>query len=80
MNQKAKAENIFAQLSKEFIFSRGVGAWTTYLKINPDGIFSDAFHDTNAGTTGLGFPNGTRYISEFTGRFTNLKKISDVEY
>lgn len=78
--EEAQEENIFAQLNKEFIFSSGVGAWGTSLKINSDGTFSGAYHDTDAGTKGLGFPNGTRYISEFTGRFANLEKISDVEY
>ena len=32
------------------------------------------------GDIGDGYPNGTVYVSNFTGKFTNIKKIDDYTY
>lgn len=64
----------------EFYFSSGAGAWGTELHISPDGSFSGNHHDSNMGETGEGYPNGSEYCCDFTGRFSPLKKINAHTY
>ena len=64
----------------EFYFSSGAGAWGTELHISPDGSFSGNYHDSNMGETGEGYPNGSVYYCDFTGRFSQLKKIDRYTY
>jgi hypothetical protein len=72
--------DIFSKLPKGgFLFCSGVGAWNTSVVINADGTFSGDFHDTDS-DTGVVFPNGTREECFFSGKFTNVQKISDLEY
>lgn len=52
----------------------------TEMTINADGSFSGLFHDSNMGDTGEGYPNGSRYLSDFTGQFTQPEKINDYTY
>lgn len=66
--------------NKEFYFSSGVGAWGTVLSVNENGSFTGNFHDRNGGEIGSGYPNGTCYVCEFSGRFGNIKKINDYTY
>ena len=55
---------------QEWVFSSGVGAWSTELRIRPDGTFSGEYHDSEMGETGEGFPEGTIYGCTFTGRLS----------
>lgn len=64
----------------EFIFSSGAGAWATVLKLNNDGTFTGDYHDSEMGTTADEYPNGSVYISVFSGKFTNFEKINDYSY
>jgi hypothetical protein len=64
----------------EFWFGSGVGAWSTIVKILPDGAFSGYFHDLDMGDIGEGHPGGTRYECHFTGKFSSLVKTGDYEY
>ena len=73
-------ESIFALIPGDFIYASGVGAWATELTIAADGTFTGNYHDSNMGDTGPDYPNGTRYVSVFSGRFTLVQKVSDVEY
>jgi hypothetical protein len=61
-------------------FASGAGGWATGVDINPDGSFTGTFHDTNMGETGEGHPNGTIYICEFSGSFTNVQRVDVFEY
>lgn len=71
----------FADLSKySFNFSSGAGAWGTGLEINADGSFVGGYHDSDMGSTGPGYPNGTVYICNFNGQFTQLKKVNEYTY
>ncbi len=71
----------FAELSKvEFNFSSGAGGWRTYLKIEPDGSFRGQYSDSEMGSVGEDYPNGTYYVSDFTGRFSVSKKIDENTY
>jgi hypothetical protein len=64
----------------EFWFGSGAGAWSTIVKILPDGAFSGYFHDSDMGVIGKGYPGGTRYECHFTGKFSSLVKTGDYEY
>lgn len=54
----------------EFYFSSGAGAWRTVLYIHADGTFDGLYTDSDMGDLDPeAYPNGTRYICEFSGRF-----------
>ena len=75
------ADHIFEKIAgKNFYFSSGAGAWETKLVIESDGTFSGSYHDTDAGISGNGYPNGTMYRCDFTGMFTIPKKLNDYTY
>ena len=63
-----------------FTFSSGVGAWGTVLEIDEKGAFEGFFHDANMGETGEGYPNGTVYVCDFSGQFTEPVKVNDYTY
>ena len=71
------AETLFSSLPAPFVFASGVGAWDTQVTIAPDGSFSGVYHDADMGGTGEGYPNGTEYICEFTGQFSQPAKVDD---
>lgn len=64
----------------EFLFSSGAGAWCTTLQVEADGSFSGAYHDSDMGDAGEGYPNGTCYISVFSGNFGELEKVNEYTY
>lgn len=64
----------------EFDFESGAGAWATTLQVDESGNFSGQYHDSDMGDVGEGYANGTLYLSSFTGRFTDVNKISDCIY
>jgi hypothetical protein len=71
----------FADLNGwEFEFTSGAGGWRTSVEIASDGTFSGGFHDSEMGSTGEDYPNGTVYVSNFSGKFVSMKKIGDYEY
>lgn len=63
-----------------FTFASGAGGWSTEMHINDDGSFYGNYHDSNMGETGAGYPNGTLYYCDFTGKFTAPEKINDYSY
>lgn len=66
------AGEVFAEMSDWlFIFSSGAGGWGTTLSVNPDGTFTGRYHDSEMGSTGPGYPNGTVYECSFSGRFSD---------
>ena len=64
----------------EFSFLSGAGAWRTVMTLKQDGTFEGLYHDSEMGITGEGYPNGSAYVCEFSGRFTDIKKINDYSY
>lgn len=60
----------FADLPEDFTFCSGVGGWATELTLRDDGSFEGHYHDSDMGDTGEDYPNGTVYICDFTGKFT----------
>lgn len=72
--------DIFSSLPKSFYFSSGAGAWATEFELNSDGTFTGIYHDSDMGSTGSDYPNGTVYICMFEGKFTDLKQIDEYTY
>lgn len=64
----------------EFTFCSGAGGWATILTIHEDGTFEGEYHDSEMGSTGDGYPNGTVILSDFTGEFTEPEKVNDYTY
>lgn len=71
----------FSDLSDlEFWFGSGAGAWFTTVTIQPDGTFAGYYLDCDMGSRGTDYPNGTSYECNFSGKFSELKKINEYEY
>ena len=65
------AGNIMGTLAGlNWSYSSGAGGWSTDLRIRADGSFSGAFHDSEIGESGEGYPFGTVYSCSFTGRMS----------
>lgn len=60
-----------------FVFSSGAGAWSTMLEIQEDGSFSGQYSDSDMGDLSDAYPNGTQYLCDFTGRFSQPAVISE---
>lgn len=80
IKDKENISSIFKLLPKSFSFSSGAGAWATNLDLDIDGSFVAQYHDTNMGEIGDGFPNGTIYVCNFKGKFSNPERINDYTY
>lgn len=81
-NKEQKEEiSLFEELKgNRFVFASGAGAWGTELTIHADGSFEGQYHDRDMGSTGAGYPNGTRYFSEFSGQFSEPEKVDEHTY
>ena len=64
----------------QFTFSSGAGAWSTEMYIREDGSFVGTYHDSDMGSSGEGYPNGTRYFCQFTGKFAKPIKVNEYTY
>lgn len=78
--QPSAINEVFAMLPDEFVYSSGAGGWATVLSLNDDGSFAGAYHDSDMGSTGDGYPNGTTYISDFSGKFTEPQMVNEYIY
>lgn len=61
-------------------FSSGSGAWQTTLHVSSDGAFSGLFEDVDMGDVGEDYPNGTQYISRFSGCFETMTQVAEGMY
>ncbi len=68
------------QDSIEFSFLSGAGAWRTTITLNRDGTFTGRYLDSEMGETGEGYPKGSAYICDFSGKFENIKKVDEYSY
>ena len=81
LTQQAPGQVLPSDLSQvEFEFASGAGGWCTTMQIAPDGSFSGNYHDSEMGSTGVRYPNGTIYICSFSGKFTDPVKVDDYTY
>lgn len=78
--QEETASSVFSELPDKFIYSSGAGAWATELYLNDDGTFIGEYHDSDMGYTGADYPNGTVYISNYTGKFTEPQPVNEYTY
>lgn len=63
-----------------FYFSSGAGGWGTELYLNEDGSFTGYYHDSELGSIGENYPNGTVYVCNFTGRFGAAERLDMYTY
>ena len=56
-------------------FSSGAGGWQTVLDLQRDGSFTGEYRDSDMGSTGTDFPNGTAYLCAFEGRFGDFRTV-----
>ncbi len=63
----------------QFVFSSGAGGWSTLLDIRPDGSFEGEYFDSDMGSMGETYPNGTVYLCDFKGQFTEPEKIDALD-
>lgn len=68
---------LFSMLPSQWMLSSGAGAWCTELTLFPDGHFEGAYHDSDMGDDGPGYPNGTVYTATFYGLLSQPVRISD---
>ncbi|MCF2664884.1 hypothetical protein JQM66_09995 [Oscillibacter valericigenes] len=64
-------------LPLDLMFASGAGAWSTDLTLERDGSFAGVYHDSEMGDQGEGYPNGSCYISTFSGRFGSIRQVDD---
>ncbi|NLG05475.1 MAG: DUF1311 domain-containing protein [Clostridia bacterium] len=64
----------------EFYLSSGVGAWGTQLLIHEDGTFAGIYQDAEQGESAEGYENGTIYLCEFSGAFTQPEQVNEYTY
>ena len=64
----------------EMSFLSGAGGWSTNITIKQDGTFMGMYSDSEMGSTGPDYPNGTVYICEFSGKFDIVEKIDETSY
>ena len=69
--EEQKEGNIFSMMPKKYTFASGAGAWATGIELSEDGSFTGNHHDSDMGSTGDGYPNGTIYTCDFSGKFTD---------
>lgn len=67
----------FPDAPLNLVFASGAGGWGTMLTLQPDGSFTGQYSDAEMGGSSPEFPNGTCYVSEFSGRFADIQQISD---
>lgn len=64
----------------EFYFGSGAGGWRTIMYVAEDGGFWGEYSDSEMGSTGELYPNGTYYYCAFEGNFTKPVKVNDYTY
>ncbi len=70
-------ESIFESIPHKF---GGNTDWGTTINLDNDGSFSGKFLGLKIDDTGSNYPNGTVYIREFSGKFTEPKQTDEYTY
>lgn len=63
-------------LPLDLMFASGAGGWSTDLTLERDGSFTGVYHDSEMGSTGPEYPNGSCYICTFSGRFGDIRQVN----
>lgn len=79
MGVRAEGEEpLFKQMAAlEWLFCSGAGGWAADLWILEDGSFRGEYHALDMNDAGEGYPLGTVYICDFTGRMTLLEQADE---
>ena len=64
----------------EFTFLSGAGAWRTVITLNQNGKFTGQYLDSEMGDVGKNHPHGSAYVCDFSGKFSDIKKIDKYSY
>lgn len=72
--------NIFEIIPEHFVFSSGVGGWSTEINIKSNGSFIGQYYDLDPESADIEYPDGTVYICKFNGKFSQPEKIDDYRY
>lgn len=82
-SSEAEAD-FFKNLPNQFSFLSGAGGWSTELYLNSDesyvGNFTGQYHDSDMGSVGEDYPNGSVYYCNFTGKFTEPERLDEFVY
>ena len=70
---KSVQQEVLSKCDKTFIYSIGVGFWSTRLNINKDGTFYGQYSDMDMGVS-------TVYVCTFKGKFKNFKQVNSYTY
>lgn len=74
----------FHRIPLQFSFLSGAGGWSTELYMTGgdsyDGSFTGQYHDSDMGSVGEDYPNGTVYYCNFTGKFTQPERLDEFVY
>ena len=52
----------------------------TVMELNDDGSFTGSFQDSDMGVRGEGYPKGTVYKSDFSGKFSQPEQLGQFVY
>ena len=77
---KPEKDPLLDILPLEFVYSSGAGAWESIITLNPDGSFIGTYQDSEMGSSGEGYSNGTVYTCKFSGKFEEIKQVNDYTY
>jgi uncharacterized protein YecT (DUF1311 family) len=73
--------SLFDILSQyDYAFLSGAGGWSTGFNVEKDGYFHGTYHDSDMGSTGDGYENGTMYYSAFSGHFSEPVQVDEHSY
>lgn len=73
-------DGLYSVLPSRFSFSSGAGGWITVMELNDDGSFTGSFLDSDMGVRGEGYPKGTVYKCDFSGKFSAPEQLGKFIY
>lgn len=80
-SEKKTAEDLAKRLEgREFIFCSGAGGWQTTLTFGKDLSFTGNYVDSDLGLQDEEGIDGTVFVCNFHGSFTDVKKLGDLKY
>lgn len=79
-NSKGQIDILPISEPLELTYSSGAGAWQTSLTLYSDGSFAGSYYDSDMGDRGENYPNGTIYLCNFSGDFSDITRVNDYTY
>lgn len=63
----------------KLLYASGAGSWGTTLTLYPDGSFAGTYQE-GENDSSPEYPRGTSYVCQFTGRFGEMKRLTQYAY